>query len=142
MDSRKQSKYKNGDTASILGNRDVVAFREKRESLIREMRRVEAKKLLAEALHHIISVEHSDSDKLGFIYGALMAANDAGFDCGIRVFDDNAGDVELYAVFDLPTGSVAFAVAEHPSSIFYFEPDRVRTTVQRFIDIASKDDPR
>lgn len=142
MDSRNQSSYSRIDKAAFLGNRGVDAFREKRESLIREMRQAEAKRLLAEALHHIVSGEHSDSERIGFIYGALMAAHDAGFTCGVRVFDGFTGDVEMYAVIDLPTGSVAFAIAEHTSDVFYFEPDRVREIVKTFVGIASKDDPR
>lgn len=68
-------------------------------------------------------------------YQALMAATDAGYQCGVKVYDEGGDNYTLMAVFLLPTGPVEIEI---PNFGEFYEPtteEQDMEHIARFIGV-------
>lgn len=103
---------------------------EERAKLMHALRRQMGASMLRYALTMLMMDKPTPGPRVSYIYEALSAASNIGYECGIRVFDGPGGEPDIYAVIALPTGAIGFALSEYNDNIFVFEPDGVREIAQ------------
>lgn len=74
-----------------------------------------------------------NTERAAYIYEALSHAQHLGYTCGMRVYDNVDGGVDVYAAIDLPSGKIAFMLAEYDGEDFKDMPDDVRKIVEAYI---------
>jgi hypothetical protein len=75
----------------------------------------------------------ADEDRATYIYEALTCSSAVGYKCGIDMYGSWVGSAEMYAVIELPTGTIGFALSEYEGTDFMYEPDLVKPIVDAFI---------
>lgn len=91
--------------------------------------------LLRGALRKLCGMEATDPKyRIALVYQALMAASDAGYKCGIRVQAYYDIEPSVVAILDLPTGTVAFPLAQYEGFIYTAHYTDQSDIVRRFLD--------
>lgn len=90
--------------------------------------------LLRGALRKLMGFETTDEKfRVGLIYQALMAASDAGYECGIRVYDIVGNPPEVTAFIRLPNGAIGMGLVANYGNDYIAYDNHARETVRNFL---------
>jgi hypothetical protein len=103
------------------------------ETLRSKVRKAMAGIGLRYALYMLTSGDVDNDGRAALIYDALAHATHLGYKCGIDMYGNWVGAEEMYAVIELPTGTIGFALSDYEGTDFMYEPDLVNPIVDAFI---------